>query len=360
MPVRTIGVYSAADLGINDLNYNLVNLIDGGQFTASASASPSTVTITDTDSEDDVFNDGAPSSAGSAPTQQLLNGTIDGVTYTNVPSNPENAYRVFDSSNNFVGYILDLHDSNSFGFDTLQGYVTTFEIIPGQTYSVSRRIDSTPDIFYDSIFVCFTRGTCIETANGPVKVQELRAGDLVLTKDHGLQPLRWIGKKQLSPLELHMDTRLRPVRIRASSLDEGLPKRDLYVSRQHRMLISSKVVERMFGIDSVLVAANKLTGLPGIDICEETTEVEYFHLLFDQHQVIFAEGAPTESLYTGKEALKAVSPEARAEILALFPELIGADYQPKPAQVIPENRQQEELVARHAKNAKMPLESFAV
>jgi hypothetical protein len=135
-------------------------------------------------------------------------------------------------------------------------------------------------------------------------------------------------------------------------LGNGLPKRDLLVSRQHRMLVRSKVVERMFGTQDVLVSAIKLTALPGIYVDEQVEEVEYFHILFDQHEIIWAEGALSESLFTGPEALKSIPAAARSELEVLFPELCAADYCAISAALIPSGKAQKQLIARHLKNAK--------
>ena len=96
----------------------------------------------------------------------------------------------------------------------------------------------------------------------------------------------------------------------------------------------------------------KLIELPGIFVDETIESVEYFHLLFDRHEIIYAEGAPTESLFTGPEALKSLSPEAREEILTILPEVAKLDYSPEPARYIPPGKLQKQLVARHAKNNK--------
>ena len=129
-----------------------------------------------------------------------------------------------------------------------------------------------------------------------------------------------------------------------------MPKRDLLVSRQHRMLVSSNVCERMFGQPEALVAAIRLTELPGVFVETGHGDVEYFHLLFDWHEVIFAEGAPTESFFTGPEALKSMLPEAREEILKILPQIGHADYSPEPAFQIPSGKLQKQLVTRHIKN----------
>lgn len=203
-----------------------------------------------------------------------------------------------------------------------------------------------------AIMVCFVRGTLINTENGVVPIEDLSIDEFVLTENHGLQQIRWIGATMVKATD-----KFHPVRIKAGALGLGLPKRDLLVSRQHRMVVESAIAERMFGKKKVFIPAIKLTEIPGIYVDETFEEVEYFHILFDQHEIVFAEGAPTESLYTGPEAMKALSTQARAEILSLFPELIDMDYRPKPALPIPKLAEQRCLVARHIKNQKRLLES---
>ena len=108
----------------------------------------------------------------------------------------------------------------------------------------------------------------------------------------------------------------------------------------------------MFGTRDSLIAAVKLTDLPGISIDTHCTAVTYIQLLFDQHEVIFANGAPCESLHTGPEAMKSISPAARAELFALFPELMTDPNLRRLAALCPHNRQQRQLIARHKKNKK--------
>lgn len=200
--------------------------------------------------------------------------------------------------------------------------------------------------------ICFAQGTEIITSEGPVVVEDLQTGDLVMTMDNGMQPLRWIGRKKLGSEELIASPKLKPIKISAGALGNNTPATDLFVSRQHRILVRSVIADRMFGVNEILVAAIKLVGLPGIDIEENTESVEYFHLLFDKHELVFSNGAATESLFTGPEALKAVSEDARAEILELFPN-IAAQTAALPVRHIPgKGAWTKQLVARHAKNNK--------
>lgn len=111
---------------------------------------------------------------------------------------------------------------------------------------------------------CLTRGTQIQVSQGFVKVEDLKAGMRVKTLDGSFKPLKWVMSKRVVLDGPNSNAKLRPVRICAGALGNNLPQRDLLVSRQHRMLVSSPIVQRMFDKSSVLIAANKLTALAGI------------------------------------------------------------------------------------------------
>lgn len=194
---------------------------------------------------------------------------------------------------------------------------------------------------------CFTAGVRLLTAKGQRPVEKIAVGDLVETADNGLQPVRWVGSRTLDAVDLAAAPELRPIRIARGALGDGLPKRDIMVSPQHRMLVRSAIAQRMFGADEVLVAAKHLVGLAGVSVADDVTEVTYLHLLFDRHEVVFAEGARSETLYVGAEALRSVGEAARAEILALFPQLAeGADT--AGARMFLTGRQGRDLAAQHA------------
>ena len=100
--------------------------------------------------------------------------------------------------------------------------------------------------------------------------------------------------------------------------------------------------------------AKKLTGLPGIDWAHDVAEVTYIHFLCDRHEIVFAEGAPTETLLTGPQALRALGAEAVAEIEMLFPE--QTIQTPAPARPIPNGQVMRGLLARHQRNEKPVLQ----
>ena len=174
----------------------------------------------------------------------------------------------------------------------------------------------------EKVVTCFTPGTLIATARGPEAVERLVPGDLIMTRDHGLQPLRWVGRRDLSLADLIAGPKLQPVRIAAGALGAGLPLRDMLVSPQHRMLMTGARAEMLFGEDEVLVAALHLTALPGVEQVL-TRGVTYLHLMFDNHEVIEADGAWSESFQPAARSLRDLGDEQRAEIVALFPDLAG-------------------------------------
>lgn len=204
---------------------------------------------------------------------------------------------------------------------------------------------------------CLTKGTLLETKEGLIKVENLRAGMQVRTLRGGFETLRLALNKSVSIEDIRHAPKLAPIRILAGALGHDLPRRDLWVSRQHRMLVTSQIAKRMFGCKEVLIAAIHLTKLPGIFIDTTLQKVTYFHLVFDRHCVIVAEGAPTGSLFLGVEALAAVPRAALKEINALFPDVhkIGARAS---ARYIPKQKQQKQLVSRHAKNKRAVLCDF--
>ena len=172
----------------------------------------------------------------------------------------------------------------------------------------------------EEVIICFTPGTRIATIRGEVAVETLKEGDQIITRDNGVRPLRWIGRRDLNRVELaHMPSHC-PVLIRQSALGKDAPRRDMLVSPNHRMLITSHLAEVMFGEREVLVAAKHLTGLDGVDSVQ-VPAVSYIHLMFDNHEVILADGCWAESFQPGDHSMAGIRSQQRREILDLFPEL---------------------------------------
>ncbi|MEM6727583.1 MAG: Hint domain-containing protein, partial [Pseudomonadota bacterium] len=173
----------------------------------------------------------------------------------------------------------------------------------------------------EKFIICFTPGTAIATPRGEVPVESIRAGDTVITRDNGIQEVSWAGARSLTPTELALKPQLRPVRIRAGSLGDNLPERDMVVSPQHRVLMANDKTQLYFGEREVIAAASHLVGLPGVERLGVDEPVTYAHFLCEAHEIVLSNGAWTETFQPGDYTMGAMEEGARDEILALFPEL---------------------------------------
>ena len=169
---------------------------------------------------------------------------------------------------------------------------------------------------------CFVAGTRIRTVRGEVPVERLQVGDLVHTRDDGLQPLRWIGTRVV-PAE----GKMAPVRIGANTLGTHDA---VSVSPLHRILIQNAHAELLYGSSEVLIAARDL--IDGKAIRQMTGgQVQYVHLLFDRHQVVWSNGLQSESFLPGPQTTGSFEQEMVQEIRSIFPELnpmTGEGYGP--------------------------------
>ena len=156
--------------------------------------------------------------------------------------------------------------------------------------------------------ICFARGTEIETASGSRKIEELSAGDLVLTDD-GPMPVRWVGSRRWRFAELLTRPTLWPVRISPGALSAGAPERAVLLSPDHRVVVEGAQVELALGMPQALCAAKLLVGWPGIQRILPPEGVEYFHLLLDSHRLVHCHGIESESLSHGPRAVEALGDE---------------------------------------------------
>lgn len=252
------------------------------------------------------------------------------ITYTGITFYLRDGREVFTPTDG--GTLTDATLANT-TFVTTQGSTTPAEMAP----------------------TCFTPGTLIQTANGPRPVQELSNGDLIATADRGHVRLRLMHQRTLSMAHLQENPDHCPVLIRAGSMGQGLPSRDLTVSPQHRMLLRSAVVERMFDVPEILVPACQLVGQVGVSRLKPSEPVHYLHLLLDHHGVVFAENTPTESLFMGEQASEGFSSRELDMIAKHLP--AGAAKNMQPARLFVRGKRLRKLLSRHAANQKHMLDS---
>lgn len=201
----------------------------------------------------------------------------------------------------------------------------TIEILPDGdfgtnvfTYTVVNGDGVSDQAFVDiTTAPCFTRGTDIETRDGFAKVEDLQIGDEVRTLDSGYQPVRWVGCSKTKAIGRHA-----PVRIQANTFGTH---EEISVSPMHRVMLSETMSEALFGEAEVLAPAKFLLSHDKVSKVETGNDVEYFHMMFEKHEVVNSNGLMTESFFPGGEALNAIEAEVQEEIYDLFPELQNED-----------------------------------
>ncbi len=113
-------------------------------------------------------------------------------------------------------------------------------------------------------------------------MERLQAGDLVLTRSGASVPLTWIGRGR--SLVTPANPNARPIIVRAGALADGVPVRDLYLTRGHSLLL-----------DGVLIPVEYLVNDRSVLWDAQARVVEFFHLELEHHDVLLADGAEAES-----------------------------------------------------------------
>jgi autotransporter passenger strand-loop-strand repeat protein len=135
---------------------------------------------------------------------------------------------------------------------------------------------------------CFAAGTRILSDCGELPVERLRVGDRVATL-HGkrLASVRWIGFRHLAPVP----DAAQPLRIAARAFGEGLPWRDVLLSPEHAVYAGGVLIPVRH-----LINGNTIRR-------EQVSQMTYYHLELDRHDVLLAGGLPCESyLDTGNRS----------------------------------------------------------
>ncbi len=212
------------------------------------------------------------------------------------------------SGDPFAGQTAELLDNTG----QVSG-VTSLVRQPDGTYTLA----STPSP--GSSFICFAKGTRILAATGARPIEAIEAGDQVVTKDQGLQSVRWVGQRTVEGLSaFHRSD--RPVTIKAHAFGRDVPSVDTHFSPNHAILTDHWKTSLFFGEDEVLTAAKAFLN-SDFAFSSRHSQVTYFHVLLDRHSLVQANGMWAESLFLGTQCMEMLSQPHRLEVLGLFPGL---------------------------------------
>ena len=195
-------------------------------------------------------------------------------------------------------------------FSDVWAFSTDTQLVPGTFYIKTDGSNAGSSDYVDFV-TCFGPGTLIQTPRGQTLIDDISPGDLVWTKNSGPMPVRWVGRTTIQGTGA-----FAPVVISPGAIGND---HELIVSQEHRMYFDNPLVSYLFGSDDMLVAAKHLCHLPGINI-QERDSISYTHFMFDQHEVVRANGILSESFFLSNGALGGLERDARNELLALFPD----------------------------------------
>ena len=170
--------------------------------------------------------------------------------------------------------------------------------------------------------ICFARGTRLLTSSGYRRVESLQPGDMLQTRDNGLQPLQWVGRKRLAATQKNA-----PVVVTEGTWGANRP---LKVSPQHRLLFSGWQAEVLFGEPEVLIPAKHL--VDGQSIRQKAGgDVVYFHLCMERHEILCADGVAAESFLPGDMGIASLAPDQLESLFTALPALRDDPHAMKPA-----------------------------
>ncbi|MEO0750224.1 MAG: Hint domain-containing protein [Pseudomonadota bacterium] len=284
---------------------NNSNTPNGTVFEYSAGLG-TTVTIDDEAGGSETFNDGLPGG------HTVLDGGGIVSNDTGVESESLIFIQALDEFGNTVGPQITIYVFSQNGdFSDVWGFASSAPLQDGVSYEKVGGINAGASN-YDDYITCFGPGTKILTDKGKRVVEDLEVGDLVWTQHHQMQPIRWIGRTTVEAKGA-----FAPIVFAPGALEND---KELVVSPEHRMCLRVPSVELLFGTQEVLVAAKHLTDLPGVSV-RESDMITYTHFMFDQHEIIHANGQLSESFFFSELSLRGLNPAQAAELWTLFPDL---------------------------------------
>ncbi len=279
-------------------------------LTLVSGATPTLIEVSDGDNNfDEVANN-----------QTLVDAVnIDGTSYAAGTS----VVSAYDLINTSTGHQVTSVHFNLSGYSqgAVHGLISTVPMVAGQTYTFNvERTSHQQTNEYDEFVACFTTGTRLKVPGGRRAIEGLQVGDRVWTLDDGFQRVRWIGSQTVEA-----SGALAPVCLKKGFL--GL-KRDILLSQQHRVMMGGPQAMLHLGVDQALSAAIHLCAGDSA-VVQPGGTVTYWHVMFDQHQIVDAEGLLTESLLVNGMSLDGLGRDSRDEILQLFPDLARSElFQP--------------------------------
>ncbi|WP_420862817.1 Hint domain-containing protein [Algirhabdus cladophorae] len=183
---------------------------------------------------------------------------------------------------------------------------------------------------FETAFAAFARGTLLASPMGPIAIEDLLPGDLLTTRDDGSLPVQWIGKVKMVPEWQGQSPEMgKMIRVSADSFGLGRPMPDLLLGSHAYLLQSGAQVQERIGKPQALVSATDLVDWENVISVTPPTPTDLFHIAFDRHAIVTANGLEMESYHPGYAFHNGLSGGMRGLYLSLFPQLeLVSDFGP--------------------------------
>lgn len=176
-------------------------------------------------------------------------------------------------------------------------------------------------------------GANLRTPCGDRRIENLRPGDLIVTRDDGLQPVRFVWSQTFSAAEVAADPSLAPLHFKPRAIGPMMPQRPLTVGGAHRVLVPGWRLENADDRTSFLVSARDLATVHDESYSERLKgDITYYNVIFDRHQVFTANGLPVESFLPNPKTMSAMKSDVTDKITEIFPELLRSPSSYPPAE----------------------------
>ena len=165
-------------------------------------------------------------------------------------------------------------------------------------------------------------GANLRTPCGLRRIEIVRPGDLIVTRTNGLQPVQMVWTRRVTREHMNISSDYAPIRLKPRAVGPMMPQKDLLVAPDHRLLIPGFRLAGVPDDTSMLTEARKIAGSSDAVYADTSLDsVTYYQLVFDQHQVLAANGLPVESFLPDAAAIQALGGEMRDALEERYPEL---------------------------------------
>lgn len=161
--------------------------------------------------------------------------------------------------------------------------------------------------------------TNVRTPCGARRIENVRPGDLIVTRDNGLKPVLMVWKRTVTEADIAADPSLAPIRLKTRAVGPMMPQQDLLVAPRHRILVPGYRLANFPDDRSWLIAARDIVEASDAAFVDKSAaELTYYNLVFEDHQVFAANSLPLESFLPSAATIDRLDETTSRDIAALF------------------------------------------